>query len=307
MRLNAQAARQSQQAQHQYQSPSSQHPSSHRYTSSPPQNYQQESQSSSSSSSSSSREQQHKVYLLNCKHCGNFLSDRGMKAVLLLKPNITLFSTDAAPTTCGPLYSPSRFSGGADPSEPPLERTCDCLTQSLGCYGCGAQVGYNIVSPCSRCTNSVIKHQRSSNGHRTVLHCSEITVRERRYVPGEPGVRASLPPPPTYIQASNSAVAASSVAIGRRGEEEEEGEEEDLDAEKRERGDAGLFFDDHHQLRYHSTSSSSSSPSSSSVGSKEPRIIRRGDVVYWSDLVPGGERTEPFDPEPFLSLPVVGR
>lgn len=31
------------------------------------------------SSQRPSGEQQHRVYLLNCKHCGNFLSDRGMK------------------------------------------------------------------------------------------------------------------------------------------------------------------------------------------------------------------------------------
>lgn len=36
-------------------------------------------QNASSNSSRSSGEQQHRVYLLNCKHCDNFLSDRGMK------------------------------------------------------------------------------------------------------------------------------------------------------------------------------------------------------------------------------------
>lgn len=124
-----------------------------------------------------------------------------LQAVLLLKPNITLYSTDSTPANCGPLWTPSRLGpgGGRNPvinGEKPVERTCECLTQTLGCYGCGSSIGYSILSPCSRCTSSVVKHQRSSNGHRTVLHCSEISVRERRYVPGEPGVNAAIPPPP---------------------------------------------------------------------------------------------------------------
>jgi FAM72 protein len=107
---------------------------------------------------------QHKVYLINCKHCDLFLTDRGMKAVLLLKPNITLYSTDSIPTNCSPLYPPSPFLTGNSHHGPPVERTCDCLTQTLGCHGCGAPIGYNIVAPCARCTSSVAKHQRGSNG-----------------------------------------------------------------------------------------------------------------------------------------------
>ena len=107
---------------------------------------------------------QHKVYLINCKHCDLFLTDRGMKAVLLLKPHITLYSTDAVPTNCSPVYPSHSFFGGFTQNEPPVERTCDCLTQSLGCHGCGATVGYNIVAPCARCTSNVAKHQRGSNG-----------------------------------------------------------------------------------------------------------------------------------------------
>ncbi len=113
---------------------------------------------------SSRKQPQHKVYLVNCKHCDLFLTDRGMKAILLLKPNITLFSTDALPNNCSPIHAPSAFFGGFDETQAPVERTCDCLTQTLGCHGCGAAVGYNIVAPCARCTSSVAKHQRGSNG-----------------------------------------------------------------------------------------------------------------------------------------------
>lgn len=85
---------------------------------------------------------QHRVYTLHCSHCDSFVSDRGMRAVLLLRPHITLFSTDAPPSNCGALYS--------NTDEEPLpdfenvERTCECLTQSLGCFGCGTTIGCEL-------------------------------------------------------------------------------------------------------------------------------------------------------------------
>ncbi|TFY64603.1 hypothetical protein EVG20_g5889 [Dentipellis fragilis] len=80
--------------------------------------------------------------------------------------------------------------------EPP--RTCECLTQTLCCHGCGNGVGYMIVIPCARCTSSISATNRSTNGHRFVFHSSEISASERHYVPGEPGVLpvyTQLPPP----------------------------------------------------------------------------------------------------------------
>ncbi|PWN90795.1 hypothetical protein FA10DRAFT_229614 [Acaromyces ingoldii] len=289
------------------------------------------------SRSSKSGEPQHRVYLINCKSCGSFLTDRGMKAVLLLKPHITLYSTDAVPN-CGTLCPPSRFSDGtASANEPAVERTCDCLTQTLGCYGCGAAVGYHIVAPCERCTSSVAKHQRSSNGHRTVLHCAEIAVRERRYVPGEPGVRVApftwAPAPPSTAdrhtptditstpvwrpplaqhafshnrflsnnrsfdsggEAFTSTRPPSSDAYMRDyGEEEEDDDDddelEDCDAEKPE------------------SSTMQAAAAAASAAAKEARHLKRGDVVYWSDLVSGGERCEPIDSDEYLDMPVAGR
>ncbi|EST06281.1 Protein FAM72 [Kalmanozyma brasiliensis GHG001] len=290
-------------------------------------------------SQSSSREAQHKVYLLNCKHCGNFLSDRGMKAVLLLKPNITLYSTDIVPSTCGPFFAGSHFHGGVDSNEPPVERTCECLTQSIGCYGCGAQVGYNIISPCARCTSSVMKHSRSSNGHRTVLHCSEIAVRERRYIPGEPGVRAQ-PVPPVHLTASPAQAHADALLdvplsqslqtnLFRHSNESRRDvyrmqtgyEEDDLEAEKAEMN-AALHYHSSQQYVHRdgrlssyppahdmtgASSRASSSPASSSTASKGGRVLRRGDTLYWADLIAGGERAQPFDPDPILERPIVGR
>ncbi|KAG9098749.1 hypothetical protein FS749_003042 [Ceratobasidium sp. UAMH 11750] len=199
----------------------------------------------------------HKVYVLNCKNCGMFLSNRGMKAVLLLRPNIALFSTDAMPVNCSPqpsggqrtsddqcdrhpqdithlvrgtrpaspvrqqveetLYarfflpvkrevtekypetpSPERsadLAPGAYPTPTQsLPRTCECLTQTLSCHGCGAGIGYMIVTPCARCTAQQNiggrpgQPQRTANGHRFVFHHAEIVARERLYVPGQSGV-----------------------------------------------------------------------------------------------------------------------
>lgn len=82
---------------------------------------------------------QHRVYILRCAHCDTFLSDRGMRAVLLLRPHITLFSTDTSPSSCGALYS--SVDEQPIPEQEQVERTCDCLTQSLGCFCCGNVVG----------------------------------------------------------------------------------------------------------------------------------------------------------------------
>ncbi|CBQ70523.1 conserved hypothetical protein [Sporisorium reilianum SRZ2] len=291
------------------------------------------SSNAASNTQSCSKESQHKVYLLNCKHCGNFLSDRGMKAVLLLKPNITLYSTDIVPSTCGPFFGGSTFHGGMDSNEPPVERTCQCLTQSLGCYGCGAQVGYNIISPCARCTSSVMKHSRSSNGHRTVLHCSEIAVRERRYIPGEPGVRAQPAPAAAAAQVHLSPTPAHADALfdeqlGQTSQLElfrhsnvsrrdiyrlQFGlDEDELEAEKAEINGAHHY--QHPQRGYQAghdlnmlPNNSIRSPAGSSTSAKRGRVLRRGDTLYWSDLIAGGERAQPFDPDPILERPIVGR
>ncbi|SPO22571.1 uncharacterized protein UTRI_01249 [Ustilago trichophora] len=284
---------------------------------------------------SSSKEAQHKVYLLNCKHCGNFLSDRGMKAVLLLKPNITLYSTDIVPSTCGPFFAGSTFHGGMDSNEPPVERTCECLTQSLGCYGCGAQVGYNIISPCARCTSSVMKHSRSSNGHRTVLHCSEISVRERRYIPGEPGVCAQVVPPVQQVYTSPRQAYAEALHDEHSGQASQEElyrhsnasrrdiyrlqsglDEDDLEAEKAEIN-AALHYQHPQQYMQRDSRPSGHAPTHdihaasngnrSSSSSKRGRVLRRGDTLFWSDLIAGGERAQPFDPDPILERPIVGR
>jgi hypothetical protein len=68
-----------------------------------------------------------------------------LQAVLLLCPNIRLYSTDAMPANCS--SPPASSMPKLCPSEPPVQRTCDCLTQTLCCHGCGDQCGYAIVTP----------------------------------------------------------------------------------------------------------------------------------------------------------------
>ncbi|KAF9268958.1 hypothetical protein L218DRAFT_977362 [Marasmius fiardii PR-910] len=148
----------------------------------------------------------HKVWIIDCKSCGTFLTNRGMKAVLLLHPNVALFSSDALPVNC------SAFTSNPDALRPvtscrPPARTCECLTQTLCCHGCGAAIGYMIVIPCIRCTSSITATNRATNGHRFVFHSSEVSGSERHYVPDEPGVipfdTAWAPsPPPAELSAS---------------------------------------------------------------------------------------------------------
>lgn len=311
--------------------------------------------------SQGSSKEQHPVYLLNCRGCGAFLSDRGMKAVLLLKPHVTLYSTDIMPDNCGPLYPPSPYSlARLDTPEPLVERTCECLTQSLGCYGCGAQIGYHIASPCRKCTASVNEMQRGSNGHRTVLHCSEITVRERRYVPGEPGVRAASPPPPpsAIIRSVRShpsawpnhplSQTATSRSISRQlqqrqatlryhplrphhrvvdgGLQSSRTPSPQILSRSRQAPDNFLQLRDDpdgidkglqqysttYGLEGHYTADDDSSspdmkPKTAADDGASPRRIERGGVVYWSDLISGSERAQPFDSDAVLAMPIAGR
>ncbi|PPQ97383.1 hypothetical protein CVT26_006617 [Gymnopilus dilepis] len=145
----------------------------------------------------------HKVWILDCKTCGSFLTNRAMKAVLLLRPNVSLYSSDVLPANC------SAYSSNPEVVQTPLaskahgsSRTCECLTQSLCCHTCGTAVGYMIVVPCTRCTSSVSASNRVTNGHRFVFHSSEVSGTERHYVRGEPGVIPFgpcifVPPPPS--------------------------------------------------------------------------------------------------------------
>ncbi|GAA6012297.1 hypothetical protein JCM10207_002793 [Rhodosporidiobolus poonsookiae] len=207
----------------------------------------------------------HRVYVLRCASCDTFLSDRGMRAVLLLKPHIVLFSTDALPQNVQTYFAPE------SEEEEHVERTCECLTSSLNCHGCGRTVGYHIVSPCVKCNASVQKHARTANHHRYVFHHNEVTYRERKYHPAEKGVLNPLVPRATSPSSSRGSSPAPTPAA--------------VDTDK--------------DLSDPRARAAAMRAARRSPGPGEPRgrkLLKAGDTVYWHHLVPGGERTAPIDP-----------
>ena len=69
------------------------------------------------------------------------------QAVLLLRAEVSLYSTDALPINCS-AYSAGPLRPAPTPASTPSQiRTCECLTQTLCCHGCGNAVGYMIVIP----------------------------------------------------------------------------------------------------------------------------------------------------------------
>ncbi|GAA5882453.1 hypothetical protein JCM3774_001125 [Rhodotorula dairenensis] len=205
----------------------------------------------------------HRVYILRCATCDTFLSDRGMRAVLLLKPHIILFSTDSPPTN-----SETFWPDGSALDQ--VERTCDCLTSSINCHGCGKTVGYNIVSPCSKCNASVQKHQRSANHHRFVFHHNEVTARERTYYPGEAGVTNPI----VSLQQLSPAPSRTPTPLSQA----RDGDAADKDAP------ASRF-----------SRARTASPAAR-ARDRGLRLLKPGDTVYWHMLVPGGERSQSIDP-----------
>ncbi|KAF9049839.1 FAM72 protein-domain-containing protein [Panaeolus papilionaceus] len=138
----------------------------------------------------------HKVWIVDCRTCQTFLTNRAMKAVLLLRPHVSLYSSDTLPINCSVYHSHSELQprSSSNNKDPVSHRTCECLTQTLCCHGCGNTVGYMIVAPCVRCTSSISANNRATNGHRFVFHSSEVIGTERHYVKGENGVNPIEPP-----------------------------------------------------------------------------------------------------------------
>ncbi|KAF8200921.1 hypothetical protein BJ912DRAFT_921493 [Pholiota molesta] len=116
----------------------------------------------------------HRVWILDCRSCGRFLTNRGMKhqAVLLLRPNVSLYSSDALPVNCS-AYSPDPPAPKPAAHKPPAPRA---------------------PANCPRCTASITATNRATNGHRFVFHSNEVIGVERRYITDEPGVIPFDPP-----------------------------------------------------------------------------------------------------------------
>ncbi|GAA5897473.1 uncharacterized protein JCM6883_006711 [Sporobolomyces salmoneus] len=214
----------------------------------------------------------HRVYVLNCSTCDTFLTDRGMRAVLLLKPHIVLFSTDAPPCNAETSWPDEAM------EEEHVERTCDCLTSSIACHGCGRVVGYHIVAPCNKCTESVQKHQRSANHHRFVFHHNEVSSKERTYYPGERGVHNPvITPAVAPVRPREPSPVPTPVAPRRR--------VSIYDVEK-----------DLIESRLAPFPPPSPTQRQSSPPAPVVTLLKSGDVLYWHHLVNGGERMKPVDP-----------
>ena len=152
------------------------------------------------------------VYQVDCKHCNNTLTRRGMSVFLIADPSKSLFSTDI-PTdglreqgeprnieTCGCLIrrlecarrQMGRFGVEAPTSTKtgePLPRNESSFCQSCRlllrrrCSGCSADVGYHVTQPCDIC----ILHEH--NGHFWLFAAAHVSA-ARRYV-GSPAASAS--------------------------------------------------------------------------------------------------------------------
>ncbi|GAA6043316.1 hypothetical protein JCM8097_001181 [Rhodosporidiobolus ruineniae] len=210
----------------------------------------------------------HRVYTLRCASCDTFLSDRGMRAVLLLKPHIVLFSTDARPANTDTFFPDVE-------EEEHVERTCECLTSSINCLGCGKTVGYNIVSPCVKCNASVAKHSRSANHHRYVFHHNEVVARERTYYPGEKGVLNPIVPRPTSPSSSRGPSPTPTPAVA-------DGEKDETRLSASRRRAARV--------------SRSPTPGAAGGRGQGTTLLKAGQTLYWHHLVAGGERAKPVDP-----------
>ncbi|KAI6123833.1 FAM72 protein-domain-containing protein [Pisolithus croceorrhizus] len=239
----------------------------------------------------------HKVWILDCRTCSTFLTNRGMKAVLLLRPNVSLYSTDALPANCS-AYSTNPDALRCPPCRPfGAPRTCECLTQTLCCHTCGTSIGYMIVVPCPRCM-SVTANNRATNGHRFVFHSSEVIATVRHHIPNEPGVFSmdyhpqppSSPPPltPTHQRTRSPSY-----------QPHDTGPEAMMMRDPRSLASSPSGSPDLSQLSDSSSSplSPPSSPPSppgtpphpSMPAEPQARKLRAGDVLYWHQLSKTGE------------------
>ncbi|KAL8589394.1 hypothetical protein ACOMHN_021546 [Nucella lapillus] len=88
------------------------------------------------------------VYILECRACGEEVSRRAMRAILLADKRIELFSTDFP--DCNAIgVVPDIFTTAH----------CYCKIQKIACRCCGSEVGYHVLTPCKKCLGSC------NNGH----------------------------------------------------------------------------------------------------------------------------------------------
>ncbi|KAK9761026.1 hypothetical protein K7432_014397 [Basidiobolus ranarum] len=99
-----------------------------------------------------------KVLLLNCTHCQTLITDRAMKAMLVARPNVHLYSTDWEPINCIT----------EEDEQERLRISCSCEVQRTACSCCGNIIGYYILRACGRCIS------QNANGHKWVFHLEDV-------------------------------------------------------------------------------------------------------------------------------------
>jgi len=191
------------------------------------------------------------------------------QAVLLLRPHVALYSTDALPVNCS-AYAARPPSIESQPSQQ-QPRTCECLTQTLCCHGCGTSVGYTIVVPCARCTSSGSSTNRVTNGHRFVFHSSELIASERYYTPGEPGILPAYTKRPSSSLSPNLAWSPRSFLPSTP--------------------DTAEMYPSYNTMQPLAFESPcpGSSPVFADPQKPSPQPLRAGDTLYWHHLKQGGE------------------
>lgn len=186
-----------------------------------------------------------------------------------------------------------------DQRPPTVARTCECLTQTLWCQGCGTAVGYMIVTPCLRCTSSIIPNNRSTNGHRFVFYSAEIVASERYYIPGECGVRADAQSPstvPYYPAPATSSPQRLRHPVTPQAQRSlrSSGNGQPWSPHRRNRSSSSSSY----ELQSPHSDTSSSPPPLEPVSPvhamhrslpPEPDPLQEGDVLFWHHLVRSGE------------------
>ncbi|KAG8451378.1 hypothetical protein GDO86_003545 [Hymenochirus boettgeri] len=108
------------------------------------------------------------VSVLHCRFCEQVLSNRGMKAQLLVGTDLDMFSTDIPPTKAVDFVGNCYF----------LE-ACRCKLKMTACLKCGNEVGYHVVVPCQQCLHSC------TNGHFWMFHSKSVCSTTRSDASGE--------------------------------------------------------------------------------------------------------------------------
>lgn len=170
------------------------------------------------------------------------------------------------------------------------------------------------MSPCARCTASVARHQRTANHHRFVFHHNEVVARERKYWPGERGVVSSrhrtVAGACTGSHAtpitSRSSTPSGSPRVDATAPAVEDVGEKDPAAPTGRSTLEGLFPDvgprhalsrSIHRAQTPSSAQQQASSAASAACCAASCELQPGDTVYWHNLVTGGERVEPIDPD----------